>query len=84
MSREDTPIQVVVRVFVRRTGFEVFRVVVPAIFVDVMNVQVRPEIVYFAVRVCGEPVEVQVTVMSGVGIPHSNTRIVIEVELYTG
>ncbi len=72
----------IVGVFVRRPTFEIIGVVVPAIFVDVMNVQFRPEVVYFAVGVGGETVEVEIAVMPSSGIPDSKARVVIEVELY--
>lgn len=71
----------IVGVFFRRASFEIARLVVPAIFVDVVNVEVRPEVVNLTVGIGGEPVEVQVAVVSSVGVPNANPRIVVEVEL---
>jgi len=67
--------------FIRRTGFEVLRVVVPLVLVDVMDVQGTPEVIYFAVGEGGETMEVEVVIALFVGVPHTNTRVVIEVEL---
>jgi hypothetical protein len=74
----------IVGVFVRRPTFEIIGVVVPAVFVDVMNVQFRPEVVYFAVGVGGETMEVEIAVMPSSGIPDSKARVMIDIELYSG
>jgi hypothetical protein len=65
----------------RRTGFEVLRVVVPLVFVNVVDVQRGPEVVYFAVGKGSEAMEVEVVIALLIGVPHSDTRVMIEVEL---
>ena len=50
--------------FSRWPTFQIRGFVVPTVLVDVMNVEVRPERIYFAVRVGGETMEVDVAVMS--------------------
>jgi len=68
----------------RKSTFEVFGFVVPTVLVDVMNVEVRPERIYLAVSVGGQPVEVDVAVVTSSGIPHSDAWVVVGIELYPG
>jgi hypothetical protein len=72
---------VIIGVFSRRSSFEVTGIVVPAIFVDVMNVEVGPEVVNLVVSVGGETMEVDVAVVTSSRIPHSNAGVVVQVEL---
>nr|WP_276221321.1 hypothetical protein [Halomicroarcula sp. DFY41] len=65
-------------------SFEVVGIVVPAIFIDVVNVERRPEIVEVAVGVGGQPVEVEIPVVTSLRVPHAEPWIVVEIELYTG
>ena len=50
--------------FSRRPTFQIRGFVVPAVLVNVMNVEVGPEGIYLAVSVGGETMEVDVAVMS--------------------
>ncbi len=62
-------------------SFEVVGIVVPAIFVDVVNVQRRPEVVEVALGVGSQPVEVEVPVVTGLWVPNTESGIVVEIEL---
>ena len=64
--------------------FEVLRSVVPAVVVDVMDFEVSPEVVDLAVGVGDQPVEVEIAVVTDFGIPRSDARVVVDVELYPG
>ena len=83
-SRQFTSVQVVVRMRFGLAGFEVFRLVVPVVVVDVMDPQVSPEVVDLAVRVSDQPVKVEVAVVADLRIPRSDTRVVVDIELYPG
>jgi len=72
---------VVVCVICRLTRYQVFRVRVPAVVVDVMDMQVRPQRLDLAVCVPREPLEVDGPVFPGFRIPPAKSGIVYRVEL---